>query len=99
MRLKQLKWIDNISDGVIVSSHSIVKVYSSINIEFQINHSKEENLYYLYSFGNGSIRRLEPDRFNTVDEAKTAAFEIYSNEMHRMKCRIDSFWEDEVNNE
>ena len=99
MQFKQLKWLDNISDGVIVSSHSIVKVYSSINIEFQINHSKEENLYYLYSFGKGSIRRLEPDKFTTVDEAKAAAFEIYSNEMHRMKFRIDSFWEDEVNNE
>ena len=99
MQLKQLKWFDNISDGVIVSSHSIVNVYSSINIEFQINHSKEENLYYLYSFGKGSIRRLETDKFTTVDEAKAAAFEIYSNEMHRMKCRIDSFWEDEVNNE
>lgn len=97
MQLKQLKWLDNISDGVIVSSHSIVKVYSSINIEFQINHCKDENIYYLYSFGKGSIRRLEPDRFNTVDEAKTVAFEIYNNEMQRMKRRIDSFWEDEVN--
>lgn len=97
MQLKQLKWLDNISDGVIIASHSIVKVYSSINIEFQINHSKEENLYYLYSFDKGSIRRLEPDKLATVDEAKTAAFEIYSNEMHRMKRRIDSFWEDEVN--
>ena len=97
MQLKQLKWLDNVSDGVVVACHSIVKVYSSITIEFQINHCKDENIYYLYSFGKGSIRRLEPDRFNTVDEAKTAAFEIYNNEMQRMKRRIDSFWEDEVN--
>ena len=97
MQLKQLKWLDNISDGVIVASHSIVKVYSSINIEFQINHNKDENIYYLYSFGKGSIRRLAPDRFNTVDEAKIAAFEIYSNEMQRIKRRIDSFWEEKTN--
>ena len=94
MQLKQLKWLDSVSDGVLVASHAIMKIYSSINIEFQINHSKEENVYYLYSFGKGSVRRLEPDKFNTIDEAKNAAYEIYSNELIRLKRKIDSFWED-----
>lgn len=91
MKSKQLKWLDNISDGVIVSGHCIVKVYDSVKIEFQINHDKAENMYYLYSFDKGSIRRLEPDKFATVDEAKTAAYEIYSNEILRIKRKIDSF--------
>lgn len=93
-KIKQLKWKDSISDGVIVASHCLVKVYDSIKIEFSINHEKDENVYYLYSFGKGSVRKLEPDIFATVDEAKVSAYEIYSNEMQRIKRRIDSFWED-----
>lgn len=91
MKFKELKWLDNVSDDVIVSSHCVVKVYDGIKIEFRINHDKKENKYYLYSFGKGSIRRLEPDKFATVDEAKTAAYGIYSREMHRMKKAMDSF--------
>ena len=68
-------------------------VYDSIKMEFRKDHEKEENVYYLYSFGKGSIRRLEPYKFNTVDEAKNAAYEIYSNELIRLKRKIDSFWE------
>ena len=91
MQFKELKWSDNISDGVIVSSHCVVKVYDSMWIEFKINHNKEENKYYLHSFGKGSIRRLEPNVFDTVDDAKDDAYEIYSKELSRMKKAIDSF--------
>lgn len=99
MQFKQLEWRDIISDDVIVCSVCEIKIHGWIKIEFRINHELKENKYYLYSLGKGNIRRTHPESFDTVDEAKTAAFEIYSNEMHRMKCRIDSFWEDEVNNE
>lgn len=92
-KIKQLKWLDIISDGVFVTSKCVVMVYDSMKIEFRIDHEKDENVYYLYSFGKGSIRKLEPDKFHTVDEAKIAAYEIYSNEMIRLKRRIDSFWE------
>ena len=92
-KIRQLKWLDIISDGVLVTSKCVVMVYDSIKMEFRIDHEKEENVYYLYSFGKGSIRRLEPDKFNTVDEAKNAAYEIYSNELIRLKRKIDSFWE------
>lgn len=91
MQFRELKWSDNISDGVLVASRCVVKVYDSMWIEFQINHNKEENRYYLHSFGKGSIRRLEPNVFDSVDEAKDYAYEIYSNELSRMKKAIDSF--------
>lgn len=91
MQFKELKWSDNVSDGVIVASHCVVKVYDSMWIEFQINHNREENRYYLHSFGKGSIRRLEPNIFDTVDDAKNYAYEIYSKELNRMKNAIDSF--------
>lgn len=91
MQFKKLKWSDSISDGVIVASRCIVKVYDSMWNEFQINHNREENRYYLHSFGKGSIRRLEPNIFDTVDDAKSCAYEIYSKELSRMKKAIDSF--------
>lgn len=91
MQFKELEWSDSISDGVLVASRCVVKVYDSMWIEFQINHSREENRYYLHSFGKGSIRRLEPNIFDTVDDAKKHAYEIYSKELSRMKKVIDSF--------
>ena len=91
MQFKELKWSDNVSNGVIVASHCVVKVYDSVWIEFQINHNKEENRYYLHSFGKGSIRRLEPNVFDSVDDAKSYVYEIYSKELSRMKKAIDSF--------
>lgn len=91
MQFRKLKWSDNISDDVLVASRCVVKVYDSVWIEFQINHNKQENRYYLHSFGKGSIRRLEPNVFDTVDEAKSHAYEIYSKELSRMKKAIDAF--------
>lgn len=91
MQFRELKWSDNVSDGVIVSSHCVVKVYDSMWIEFQINHNKEENKYYLHSFGKGSIRRLELNAFEDADDAKSYAYEIYSKELSKMKKAIDSF--------
>ena len=91
MQFKKLEWLDNISDGVLVASHCIIKVYSSVKIEFHINHEKAENTYSLYSFGIGSIRRLEPIIFQTVEEAKIAAYNIYNKELRYMKKQIDSF--------
>ena len=49
----------------------------------------KENKYYLYSFGKGSIRRLEPERYDSVESAKNAAYRIYSNEMSRIKKAVD----------
>lgn len=99
MQFKELEWLDIVSDGVIVSSHCIVRVYDSIRMEFRINHEKTENVYYLHSFGKGSIRRLQPEKFNSVEDAKMAAYRIYNNEMCRMRKAIDLFWkEEEVKN-
>lgn len=91
MKIKELKWLDNISDGVIVASYSIVKVNSYIKMEFQIKHDKVEDAYYLHSFGKGSIRRLQPDKFKTVDEAKNAAYGIYKNELIEIKKAVALF--------
>lgn len=91
MQFKELDWKDSISDGVIVCSICKLNICGWIKIEFRINHEPKENKYYLYSFGKGSIRRLQPDIFTTVDEAKTEAYRIYNHEMHRIKRTIDSF--------
>jgi len=48
-----------------------------------------QNKYYLYSFGKGSIRRLWPEIFDSVEVAKTAAYRIYSNEIARIKKAVD----------
>ena len=89
MQFKELVWKDHISDGVLVCSYCDINLCGWIKIEFRINHEPKENKYYLYSFGKGSIRRLEPDIFDSVDEAKTAAYRIYSNEMARIKKAVD----------
>lgn len=92
MQFKKLEWKDITSDGVIVKSDCKIKVYDyDIVIEFSIYHEKKENKYSLYSFGKGSIRRLQADIFDSIDEAKNAAYKIYNNEMLRMKNAIDSF--------
>lgn len=91
MQFKELVWDDHTSDGVIVASNCKIKVYGhAIKIEFRISYDKEENKYYLYSFGQGSIRRLQPEAFESIDEAKNAAYRIYNKEMIRMKNAIDS---------
>lgn len=91
MKIKELKWLDNVSDGMIISSYSIVKVNSYIKMEFQIRHDRVEDAYYLHPFGKGSIRRLQPDKFKTVDEAKTAAYGIYKNELIEIKKAVALF--------
>lgn len=79
----------------IVCSVCEIKICGWIKIEFRINHELKEDKYYLYSFGRGNIRRLQPDLFATVDKAKTATYKSYCNEMIRMKKAIDSFWTSE----
>ncbi|MBO5146813.1 MAG: hypothetical protein J6C19_15010 [Lachnospiraceae bacterium] len=92
MQFKELEWEEHISDGIIISSNCKVRVYGyDIIIEFRISYDKKEDKYCLCSFGIGSIRRIRPDIFSNIDEAKTAAYRIYCNEMCRMKKAIDSF--------
>lgn len=84
-------WKDTISDGIFICSHCDIKLCGWIKMEFRIDHEPKENKYYLYSFGKGGIRRLQPDIFEVVDEAKSAAYRIYNNEMDRIKKAVDSF--------
>ena len=89
IEFKELEWKDIISDNVIVCSHCEINLYGWIKIEFRVNHEPKENKYYLYSFGKGSIRRLEPEKHDSVELAKNAAYRIYSNEMARIKKSVD----------
>ncbi len=93
MQFKQLVWEDNISDGKIIASNCWVKIYDSVKAEFRIAYNKEDNQYYLCTFGYGSLRKLKADKFATSEEAKTAAFDLYNKEMNRMKKAVDSFIE------
>jgi len=89
MKFKDLEWKDVISDDVIVCSHCEINLCGWIRIEFKINHEPEENKYILYSFGKGSIRRLKPEKYGSIESAKNAAYRTYSNEMARVKKAID----------
>ena len=89
MQFKELEWKDIISDSVFVCSTSEINLCGWIKIEFCINHEPEDNKYYLYSFGRGGIRRTQPDKYDSVKLAKTAAYRIYSEEMARLKKAID----------
>ena len=89
MQFKDLEWKDVISDGVTVCSHCDISVCGWIQIEFHINHKPKDDKYYLHSFGKGSIRRLEPEKYDSVELAKNAAYRIYYNEMERIKKAID----------
>ncbi len=89
MQFKELEWKDSISDGVFVCSHCDINLCGWIKMEFRIDHEPKENKYYLYSYGKGSIRRLQPDKFDSVESAKTAAYRIYNNEMARIKKTVD----------
>ena len=84
-----LEWKDIISEGVTVCSHCEINLCGVIKMEFRINHELEENKYYLYCFGKGSLRRLQPEKYDSVELAKNAAYRIYSNEMARIKKAID----------
>lgn len=72
-----------------VCSHCDINVCGWIKIEFRINHEPKDDKYYLYSFGKGSIRRLEPEKYDSVELAKNATYRIYYNEMKRIKKAID----------
>ena len=89
MKFKELEWKDIISDGVVVCSHCEINLCGVVRIDFRANHNLEENKYYLYSFGKGSVRRLQPERFDSVEDAKGAAYRIYSHEMERIKKAVD----------
>ena len=89
MQFKDLEWKDIVSDGLFVCSTCELSLCGWIKIEFRINHEPEEDKYYLYSFGRGNIRRTQPDKYDSVESAKNAAYRIYSNEMSRLKKAID----------
>ena len=89
MQFKELGWKDVVSDGVTVCSHCEINLCGVINMEFKINHEPKENKYYLYCFGRGSLRRLQPEKYDSVESAKSAAYRIYSNEMARIKKAVD----------
>lgn len=89
MQFKDLEWKDVISDSIIVCSHCEINLCGVIKIEFKINLEPEENKYMLYSFGKGSIRRLQPEKYASIESAKNAAYRIYSNEMERIRKAID----------
>ena len=75
---------------VVISSTCNVKVYGYvIRMEFRISYNKDEDKYYLCAFGQGSIRRLKPDVFDSLEGAKSAAYRIYSHEMERIKKAVD----------
>ncbi len=58
-------------------------------MEFRINHEPKENKYYLYTFGKGSLRRLQPEKYDSVEIAKNIAYRTYSNEMAGIKKAVD----------
>lgn len=89
MQFRDLEWKDVISDGVIVSSTYELNLCGWIKIEFKINHEPEEDKYILYAFGKGGVRRLQPEKYGSIDSAKSAAYRIYSNEMARVKKAVD----------
>lgn len=89
MQFKDLEWIDIMSDGVIVCSTYELNICGWIKIEFRINHEPDEGKYILYSFGRGSIRRLQPEKYDSIESAKNAAYRKYSNEMARIKKAVD----------
>lgn len=91
MQFKELEWKDIISDGVIICSTCQISMCGWIKIEFRINYESKENRYYLYSFGKGSMRKLKPDIYASVETAKGEAYKIYSKEMTRIKKAVDSF--------
>lgn len=89
MHFKDLEWKDVVSDGVTVCSHCEINICGVIKMEFRINHEPKENKYYLYIFGKGSLRRLQPEKYDSVELAKNAAYRAYSNVMARIKKAVD----------
>ena len=91
MQFKDLEWKDVVSDGVTVCSHCEINLCGVIKMEFKINREPKEDKYYLYCFGKGSLRRLKPERYDSIELAKNMAYRAYSNEMERIRKAIDYF--------
>ena len=91
MQFKDLEWKDIMSDNVVVCSHCEINLCGWIKIEFRINHEQKEDKYLLYVFGKGSLRRLQPEKYDSVELAKNAAYRAYSNEMEKIGKKIDCF--------
>lgn len=89
MQFKDLEWKDIMSDNVVVCSHCEINLCGWIKIEFRINHEQKEDKYLLYVFGKGSLRRLQPEKYDSVELAKNAAYRAYSNVMARIKKAVD----------
>lgn len=89
MQWKDLDWKDHISDSVIVRSHCEINLCGVIRMEFRISQEPKGNKYYLYTFGKGSLRKLQPEECDSVEIAKNVAYRIYSNEMARIKKAND----------
>lgn len=91
MQFKDLEWKDVVSDGVTVCSHCEINICGVIRMEFKINHDPEEDKYLLYIFGKGSLRRLKPEKYDSIESAKNMAYRAYSNEMEKIRKAIDYF--------
>lgn len=91
MQFKDLEWKDVIADGVTVCSHCEINLCGVIRMEFRINHDPKEDKYLLYCFGKGSLRRLQTEKYDSIESAKNAAYRAYSNEMERIRKAIDYF--------
>lgn len=89
MQFKDLEWKDIISEGAAVCSHCEINLCGWIKMEFKITHESKEDKYMLYAFGRGSIRRLVPEKHDSIESAKNAAYRIYSNEMAKIKKAVD----------
>lgn len=72
-----------------VCSHCEINLCGVVKIEFRVDHEPKENKYLLYTFGKGSLRRLQPEKYDSVELAKNMAYRTYSNEMTRIKKAID----------
>lgn len=89
MQFKDLEWKDIISDSVVVCSHCEINLCGVVKMEFRINHEPKEDKYYLYCFGKGSLRRLKPEKNDSIESAKNRAYRIYSDEMGRIRKAVD----------
>ncbi len=96
MQFKELAWKDVISDSMVVCSHCEFNLCGAIKMEFRINHEPEENKYLLYTFGKGSLRRLQPEKYDSVESAKNKAYRVYNNEMSRIKKAVDYLVADDI---
>ena len=70
MQFKELEWKDIISDRVTVCSHCEINLCGVIKMEFKINHESKEDQYLLYCFGKGRVRRLQHEKYDSIERAK-----------------------------